>query len=371
MGIFLNESDIPSAELLHFYVVFENTALGITVIMVPFTILVMVFTSNSVINAYRLLLINELSWSLVLDITAALIGAVSLFPLPCYYGVSVTSALSHTQQLINFVVGIGVLIMKDFSIFYQLEYILVKSLAMDSKIRTLFQIVPKSGVVLIHLGIIVSVLGAVLGPIIYYLPNQGEQKRLFISLDPFVGKLYEDHPDIICFIDGENTAKALIVGFIALSATPFIGLVFLIIMYNSMHQSNGSTHTYRLQKMLFRSLVFQLIAFTFLLCLPVMMLMSALLFQLRDGPTITVICFCFVLMHTPIDCFMILYFIKPYRIVVAHLLKVLQTAAGDAVWLKTGVHVLKGPLGDETEMDIGWVEWGTVADVADDGRRCM
>ncbi|CAD5232859.1 unnamed protein product [Bursaphelenchus xylophilus] len=311
MGIFLNESDLPSAELLHFYKVFEDTALGVTVLMVPFTILVMVFTSNSVINAYRLLLINELSWSLLLDIMAALIGAVSLYPLPCYYGVNVTSALSHTQQLTYFVVGIGVCVMKDFAIFYQLEYILVKSLAMDSKIRTFFLMTPKSGLVLTHVGIILSILGTGLGRLIYYLPDQEEQKRSLTSLDPFV--------------DRTHLIKATLVGFIALSATPFIGIAFLIIMYNSMRKNNWSTHTYRLQKMLFRSLVFQLIAFSIFMYLPCMMLMSALLFQLRDGPTITVICFCFVLMHTPIDCFMILYFIKPYRSVVANLLKVLQT----------------------------------------------
>ncbi|CAD5210785.1 unnamed protein product [Bursaphelenchus xylophilus] len=162
MGVFLNESDLPSAEFLQFYKVFEDTALGVTVIMVPFTILVMLFTSNSVINVYRLLLINELLWSLLLDIMASLIGAVSLFPLPCYYGVNVTSALSHTQQLTYFVIGIGVYAMKDCSIFYQFEYILVKSLAMDSKTRAFLGLKTKRRLVMRHVGIMVVILGAVL-----------------------------------------------------------------------------------------------------------------------------------------------------------------------------------------------------------------
>ncbi|CAD5225260.1 unnamed protein product [Bursaphelenchus xylophilus] len=328
MGIFFNESNLPSAELLHFYKVFEDTALGITVLMVPFTILVMVFTSNSGIKLYRLLLINELSWSLLLDIMAALIGAVSVYPLPCYYGMNVTSALSHTQQLIYFIVGVGVCVMKDSAIFCQLEYILVKSLAMDSKARAFLHMKTRSGVVLRHVGLMVVILGAVLGPVIYYLPNQEEQKQFFISRDPSLGKIYEEHPDIICFANGTNIRNTIIVAFIVVSSTPFLGLGILILMYQSIHQGSWSIYTYRLQMMLFRSLVFQLIAFSVFLCLPCMMLIMALLFEFRNGPTITVICFCFVLMHTPIDCFMILYFIKPYRSVVANLLKVLQ-AYGD------------------------------------------
>ncbi|CAD5233113.1 unnamed protein product [Bursaphelenchus xylophilus] len=323
MGIFLNESDLPSAEFLQFYTVFEDIALGVTVIMVPFTILVMVFTSNSVINNYRLLLINELSWSLLFDIMASLIGAVVLFPLPCYYGVNVTSALSHTQQLIYFVFGVGFNAMKDISIFYQLEYILLGSLAIDSKARAFLEMKSKKCSVIIF---IVGLLGAIFGPVIYFLPDQEEQKQLLISLDPSIGKLYEDHPDIICFTAGTSPKKAIMVAFAAVVSIPFLMLFYLIIMYSSMHRSNWSPNTHRLQMMIFRSLVFQLIAFTVLMWVPSMVLISLPLFEICYGPIVSVICFCFFLMHTPFDCFMILYFIKPYRNVVANLLKVLSGA---------------------------------------------
>ncbi|CAD5210783.1 unnamed protein product [Bursaphelenchus xylophilus] len=108
----------------------------------------------------------------------------------------------------------------------------------------------------------ICLVATILTPIILFLPDQDAQREFIASLDPYVAQLFVQHPDMVCFTTGTNPRKSLIVGFLAISVAPFIGVFFLTVMRSSMRRQSWSANTRRLQMMLFRSLVFQLIAFT-------------------------------------------------------------------------------------------------------------
>lgn len=83
-------------------------------------------------SQYRWFLINELFWSLVFDTMCALISAVTLFPLPCFYGVNGASSLDGTQRSIYFFIGVYGFLAKCFAYIFQFHYRAMQAIPPDN-----------------------------------------------------------------------------------------------------------------------------------------------------------------------------------------------------------------------------------------------
>lgn len=128
-----------------------------------------------------------------------------------------------------------------------------------------------------------------------------------------MAQIYKDHPSTICFGSGTTTFQSLLIPFIVLTIIPLIIIFMLTFMYIQIKQAR-SISTSRLQMMLFWSLVAQMVAVYLTMLFPGLVLLAVPLFGFRNNPKISVICFLFFSTHTIIDCVMIIYFIRPYRV---------------------------------------------------------
>ncbi|CAD5207542.1 unnamed protein product [Bursaphelenchus okinawaensis] len=313
MGVLMDQSELPSPTLIYYYKIYENVAISITFFMVVITLAVMFLSRTRAITRYRWYLIHELLWSLFFDGMGSLIGAVTLFPLPCYYGVNLSSTFTGTQQTVYFFIGINSLVGKAFSLIYQLEYRLVQTLPSDNTFRVLSTSLYGRKELVVRPLIMVACSVLLFTPFVLSFPDQKQQRDYLSSLDPVVAQIFIDHPSVICFARGTEVTKVLLIAFIAVSLLPLLGVFAFWVMYRAIQRSRNSANTYRLQMMLFWSLMAQEGSVMMLMVFPGMVYLGGSIFGLRNMPTISVVCFFFFLIHTPIDCLMILYFIKPYR----------------------------------------------------------
>lgn len=97
---------------------------------------------------------------------------------------------------------------------------------------------------------------------------------------------------------------------IFVSSFVFIALAYL---YYSIKHSELSTSTVKLQLMFFWSIFYQTLCLTILMLIPGLFYVIGLLLGQRNNPTISIYCFMAMIIHTPVDAIMVLYFIKPYR----------------------------------------------------------
>lgn len=86
---------------------------------------------------YRWYLIHELIWSLFFDSMGSLIGAVTLFPLPCYFGVNAANHFTGSYQIVYFFVGVNSLVGKSLALIIQFQYRFQRTLPPDSFLRVL------------------------------------------------------------------------------------------------------------------------------------------------------------------------------------------------------------------------------------------
>lgn len=146
-----------------------------------------------------------------------------------------------------------------------------------------------------------------------YFPNQSDQRKLLSDLDPVIARIYDKYPSTLCFGTGTTAFNVLVVAAVVITLLPLLIFGSLAYMYYSIKKQQFSSQTMRLQMMLFWSFAYQNAAVFVLMIIPGFLYVIAPLMGLRGNPTISVYCFFFFLIHTPVDCIMILYWIKPYR----------------------------------------------------------
>ncbi|CAD5206988.1 unnamed protein product [Bursaphelenchus okinawaensis] len=263
MGILLSEDELPSDELLYFYKQYELVVLIVSVVLVVTTVAVMINSSTRSLNKYKWFLLHELVWSALFDIACGCIGAVTLFPIPCYYGTSYASSLSLQHLIVYFFVAA------------------------------------------------VATLGKVL-PFVANFPNQADQRQYLSNLDPVLSRVFDTHP-VLCFSNEINVTRLLIVCVTLIGVQPFLFFFALYFMFKSIKSANLSPKSQKLQYMLFWSLVAQISALVVFMIVPALFFFLGPILGLRNNPIISLFCFCVFILHTPADCIMIMYYIKPYR----------------------------------------------------------
>lgn len=145
------------------------------------------------------------------------------------------------------------------------------------------------------------------------MPDQNERREHLSCLDPVVANIFNKYPTTFCFAQGTSILPALFFPNLFIIVLPLAGYSGLGIMYYTIKHSQMSPSTVRLQLMFLRSLIYQTICLAIFLVIPGALCLVGTPFGLRNNPRISVYSFFLFLMHTPIDCVLILYSIKPYR----------------------------------------------------------
>uniref|UniRef100_A0A1I7S7T5 G protein-coupled receptor n=1 Tax=Bursaphelenchus xylophilus TaxID=6326 RepID=A0A1I7S7T5_BURXY len=257
--------------------------------------------------------IPAFSVSLLLDGFCTFIGSVTLFPIPCYYGTSVFGSVSGCAQKIYFFCGVGAEIGKVTAIVFQMEYRYYQAQSSTSKYRLLCGHLQGRAEVGVRLLVLVTFLIAILGPFAIFYPDQQDQLALLASLDPLLARLIEQNPSLQCFSSGVDATKVVIVPVTILFILPFVGAAALFVIYVSIERQHFTAKTKRLQMMLFWSLFSQMTTLFLLMIVPLFICLCPPIFGWRNAPKISIYVFFPILLHTPIDCIMLLYFIRPYR----------------------------------------------------------
>lgn len=147
----------------------------------------------------------------------------------------------------------------------------------------------------------------------FSFPDQEEQKILLISTDSIFEKIYSFHPNVLCFARGTNSLSVLIGPIVVLLSLLLLGYTCIIYLYVSVKRNHTSATTLRLQLMLFWSLLYQSLFLMIFAIIPSLICFVCVIMGTRNVPIMTIFVFVLFLMHTPIDCLLILYTIKPYR----------------------------------------------------------
>ncbi|CAD5210773.1 unnamed protein product [Bursaphelenchus xylophilus] len=324
MGILMDESELPSEKFMAFYKRFEYLAYSITVVVVVGTMWIMIISSPKSLSKYRWFLINELAWSLSFDTFAALIGGVVLYPIPCYYGENIASYLPSEYVQVYVMCGIASIVCKLTAIAFQFEHRYSQCLLGTSTYKAFcLNLTGKSELTIRVIVSLVLAISAVT-PFLLLNPDQDEAKSRLSAMDPVMAKVFQEHPNAACFAYGTSARKALISEVFLLVGYMAFSLIVIFAMYDLIKRSSFSPHTYRLQLMLFKSLVAQTSVFMVFLLGPVLVFVVLPIAGFRNLPRYTMYGFLLLLVHTPLDCFMILYFIKPYRVIVLRNLSIIR-----------------------------------------------
>ncbi|CAD5235176.1 unnamed protein product [Bursaphelenchus xylophilus] len=131
-------------------------------------------------------------------------------------------------------------------------------------------------------------------------------------MDPVLAQIYREHPNTACFSGGVDSLIVTIATCYIFVAVAF-GAFFLGFIYITINRSKFTANTYRLQMMLFWSLIAQMAAFVVFMLIPGTVYLGGATLKFRNLPKISVICFFFFVSHTTVDSLMVLFFIKPYR----------------------------------------------------------
>ncbi|CAD5233038.1 unnamed protein product [Bursaphelenchus xylophilus] len=343
MGILMDESELPSEQFMTFYKRFEYVSYSITLVVVLGTMWIMIISSPKSLSKYRWFLINELAWSLSFDTFAALIGGVVLYPIPCYYGENIASHLPSEYVQVYVMCGIASIVSKVTAIAFQFEHRYSQCLLGNSSYRAFC--LNLRGKAQLAIRVIISlVLGisAVL-PFLLLNPDQDEAKSRLSAVDPVLAKVFQEHPTAACFAYGTSASKALIPEVFILAGFMALGMLVMCAMYNLIQRRCFSPHTYRLQMMLFKSLVAQTSVLVLFLLGPVMVFVVLPIAGVRNLPKYTMYGFLLLLVHTPLDCIIILYFIKPYRLILLKNLSIihLRLPTSSILTTSTRVHAVK------------------------------
>ncbi|CAD5210775.1 unnamed protein product [Bursaphelenchus xylophilus] len=212
MGVLLAQSELPSAEMLAAYHAYEYVAYCTTLVFVVITITVILTTSQGV-SQYRWYLLHGLIWSLLFDTMGTLIGAVVLFPLPCYFGVNAASNIAGHTQAVYFFVGVATLVGKIFALIFQFEYRYYQAQSSSSKYRVMCSYVSGNMELALRAGILVFMIILILLPFALFFPDQDEQRAQLAYLDPVVAQVIKEHPDLLCFSTGTDATKVIIIPF--------------------------------------------------------------------------------------------------------------------------------------------------------------
>ncbi|CAD5210763.1 unnamed protein product [Bursaphelenchus xylophilus] len=315
MGVILDESELPSVSFLAFYKTFEYVCFGVSVVMVFGTMGIMVLSSPKSLSKYRWYLIHEMIWSLIFDWFGTFIGAIPLYPAPCYYGENLTKHLNGDYQKAYFFGGITAVAGKICSIVFQFEHRFYQTQSTSSAYRIFCTSIQGKGEVIVRAGVTLVIVLAATLPFFVMFPDQSKARSELSALDPLMSKIFQEHPNTLCFSSYTNTFEVLIIASGLIVGVMIFSVVLIILMYISIRRNRFSSNTYRLQMMLFWSLVAQTTIFLTFMGIPGLIFSVAPLIGIRNLPRYCAYGFLFLLTHTPLDCVMILYFIKPYRIV--------------------------------------------------------
>uniref|UniRef100_A0A1I7S6U5 G protein-coupled receptor n=1 Tax=Bursaphelenchus xylophilus TaxID=6326 RepID=A0A1I7S6U5_BURXY len=157
-------------------------------------------------------------------------------------------------------------------------------------------------------------------PSYFSIPDQAEERLLLISADPQLADAFRRFPQSFCFAHGTTLSTSLTTLIIVVIGVPVFGAFMLFAIYHQIKSSNWSQKAVRLHMMLLLSLVAQAVAITIFLLIPVYTVMISPFFGVRNMPRISVYCSMFVLGHTFVDCLIVLWFVKPYRMACFRLL---------------------------------------------------
>ncbi|CAD5235177.1 unnamed protein product [Bursaphelenchus xylophilus] len=315
MGILLNATELPSKDLLAVYHAFEYAMFAFTILIVGYTLTVMSISPSKGLGKYKWYLIHGIIWGFFFDAMSSLIGAVTLFPLPCYYGVNLASKITGNMQIFYFWVGANCMIGKIYATFIQFEHRFQQALPLDSWYRTFLGFLHGRYEIHIRVLLYLFVFATVNIPWVMLLPNQEDQRSFLSNMDPVLAWIYHENPSTTCFSGGVSSLIANIAA--AWGALLVLAQVFLLFfIYVSIHQSKFTPNTYRLQMMLFWSLVAQMVVLFVFMMGPGILYLAGATLGLRNMPRISVYCFFFFVSHTTVDSLMLLFFIKPYRRVV-------------------------------------------------------
>ncbi|CAD5235178.1 unnamed protein product [Bursaphelenchus xylophilus] len=317
MGILLNTTEFPSDQLLAVYHVYEYAIFVFTFVVVGYTLTVIFMTSAKGLSKYKWYLVHGLVWGICFDAMAGLIGAVTLFPIPCYYGINVSASIGGKLQMVYFFVGVNCAMGKAYATLIQFEYRFQQALPLDSWYRTRLGFLHGKYELTICVVFYCFILLTLYTPWIAYFPNQEDQRSFLSNMDPVVAMVYTRHPNTICFASGLSNLAVNIFAF-WMFFYAFSEMTLLVFIHLSIHRQKLKAQTYRLQIMLFWSLTAQMAAFITFFVAPGILFLAGGSCGIRNMPRITVYCFFFFVTHTTVDSFLILYFIKPYRQAVFH-----------------------------------------------------
>ncbi|CAD5210793.1 unnamed protein product [Bursaphelenchus xylophilus] len=305
MGVFLNKSELPSDGLLVFYGVCEKVTLTVSTIFVGVTATVVLKGSTKALSTYKYYILHELVWSYIFDVFATFMGIVALFPIPCYYSISTLQYFDLTWQGLYLLLVVVTLMGRIFGTAYQIAYRFFKALPQES----LLQLInfTKHGLIfqVVVLAIVFVLITAIITtPVILQIPNQGDQRAYLTNLDSDIAKIFHQHPNTFCFGKGDNLKSQIEIASYFLFLTPF--LIFFVILSTYFYIRRGrhivSSATYRLQIMLFQSLVAQSIGTGIFLIIPAIFYFTPTIYGVRDGPKISVVALICYLLHAPFDC---------------------------------------------------------------------
>ncbi|CAD5225104.1 unnamed protein product [Bursaphelenchus xylophilus] len=312
MGVLLNEDDLPSEELLKTYRLYKNVTLSVTTAIALVTITVMVSSTTRSMSKYRWYLVHSLVWSLFSDFMGTLIGPVLLSPLPCFFSVNLPP-IADSQKIALFFVGCTAMFGKNLSVMFQLEHRFVKSQSVNSRYHQWFGYSSMRMELVIRGAILAAIILSIEIPIVIFMPPQVKQRQAFASLDPVAEKVFESHVDTLCISSSPNISRTLLPTCFLMTGIVVIFVLMLTHMHVSIRKNHGNANTYRMQMMLFWSLVAQMTAMFIFIQLPAIILIWGTFLGVRNLPKIAIYCFSMFFLHTSFDCLLILYFIKPYR----------------------------------------------------------
>ncbi|CAD5235175.1 unnamed protein product [Bursaphelenchus xylophilus] len=315
MGVLMNITELPSDDLIAVYRTYEYVMFIATTLIVGYTLAIMLLTSLKSLSNYKWYLIHGIVWGYSFDSLGALIGAITLFPLPCYYGVNAAGSLRGSSQVLYFFIGFNCAMGKILAVFLQFEHRFQQALPLDSWYRKKLDFLHGKYEVHYRIALYIILGASINAPVFISLPNQVEQRQLLSDMDPVLAYIYQQHPTTSCFSSGTESwvVRITVLWLLVVVMTEVFLLSFI---YSSIHRLKLSVNTYRLQVMLFWSLVAQMAGLFVFIMAPGLVYLGGATLGVRNMPTISVFCFAFFISHTGIDCLMVLFFIKPYRNVV-------------------------------------------------------
>ncbi|CAD5208569.1 unnamed protein product [Bursaphelenchus xylophilus] len=312
MGVLLNEDELPTPQMLAAYRTFEYVAYVVSLIILVITVAT-ILSSSQAVGQYRWYLLHGLAWLFVFDTFGTLIGAVTLFPVPCYYGINAAASIVGTKQIVYFFIGVGSIIGKVSALVWQFEFRYYQAQPSTSRYRHICGLYSEKTWVVFRVCLLSSFIAVVIAPLAISFPDQEKQRQFLISLDPVIAKIIAQHPGMMCFSTGTNSNSVIIIPFILALLLPWVGGYATYLIYAAIRKQQLTTKTRRLQMMLFWSLFAQLAALFLLVLVPATVYLGGPLFGFRNLPRISIFCFYPILLHTATDCALILYFITPYR----------------------------------------------------------